>query len=626
MSEPVLRVAHLSLARIGPRERVGTRAWGGVRESVRRAVLGAVRGGMGEQAAQALVDDLSFDIAPGECLGLIGASGSGKTLTGLAIAGVLPDGVHRRRGTVDIAPGTAHGAADRRAPGAAGTHPAAMIFQDPRAALSPVRRVGAQLDDVLRAAGMPRGERRAAALALLVEVGLDAPADCLDRYTFELSGGMCQRVLIALALARRPRLLIADEPTTGLDTRTQARVLDLLRHVATTRAMSTLLITHDLAVACHACTRIAVLHAGRIVEIQAAGRFLADAVHPCSRALIAAMPRTACDVAALGTGAPTVAPVVPVVPVVPVAPVVPVVPVVPNAFTAAPASTPTAIPVLARVPQTVCSPAAPVLSVRGVTTGAGRGKPILEDIGFDIAPGEALGIVGRSGCGKSTLAHVLARVTAIDAGSIVFEGIDIAAVSPRRAAGARWRGALQLVFQDVRASLDPLSRVRDAIAAPWRGARAGSGADDALGRGSRPPSLDDAIATLAAKVALPLMLLDRRPHQLSGGEATRVGLARALASRPRLLILDEPTASLDMTTQASIVRTIDALRRAHGMALVFISHDLELVRLLCDRVLVMDAGRIVEAGDCATVFRAPAHPVTQGLLDARLRVGDEGPG
>ncbi|MGI4985826.1 MAG: ABC transporter ATP-binding protein, partial [Janthinobacterium lividum] len=239
----------------------------------------------------------------------------------------------------------------------------------------------------------------------------------------------------------------------------------------------------------------------------------------------------------------------------------------------------------------------------------------LDDIGFDIAPGEALGIVGSSGCGKSTLAHVLARVAAVDAGSIVFDGVEIATTGPRRAAAARWRGALQLLFQDVRASLDPLRRVRDALAASWQTNTA------ARARADRGASLDDDIAALAARVALPLTLLDRRPHQLSGGEATRVGLARALAGRPRLLILDEPTASLDMTTQAEIVRTIDTLRREHGMALLFISHDLDLVRLLCARVLVMDAGRIVEAGDCARVFRSPAHPVTRALLDARLRVG-----
>lgn len=578
MNAPLLRVAHLSLAHRPP--------------------------AYPAHGAAPLVDDVSFDIAPGECLGLIGASGSGKTLTGLAIAGVLPDTVHRRHGTIDVAPLAADHkrAAHERVAETWRTrdHAIAMVFQDPRAALSPVRRIGAQLDDVLRATGMPRGERRAAALALLAEVGLDDPADCLARHAFELSGGMCQRVLIALALARRPRVLIADEPTTGLDTGTQARVLALLRRVTTTRSMAMLLITHDLAVASRCCARIAVMHAGRIVETLPADRLLSEAAHPRSRALIAAMPHTAPDVAALGGDACASSewerPRVPGRP----APA----PTSSPAPTSPPSPAPTSSPLPSPAPGL---PGGPLLSVRGVRKhhGPARGRPVLDDVGFDIAPGEAVGIVGRSGCGKSTLAQVLARVTSVDAGRIVFDGTDIAMVDPRRAAGARWRGALQLVFQDVRASLDPLARARDALRAPLRAP------DDAR------------IAALAAQVALPLDLLDRRPHALSGGEATRVGLARALASRPRLLLLDEPTASLDMTTQAEIVRTVDTLRRTQGMALLFISHDLELVRLLCTRVLVMDAGRIVESGPCERVLRAPVHPATRALVDARLHAPGE---
>jgi peptide/nickel transport system ATP-binding protein len=521
----------------------------------------------GKTRGQRLLDDVSFSIdedaltGRGECVGLVGQSGSGKTLTALAIAGVLPASIRVVSGEIIFAAAVELSGAPFKKPQSQQQR-SAMVFQDARTALNPVRRIAAQLGDVLAAGGVPRQIRREAACDLLAQIGIDPPASYLQRYPFELSGGECQRVLLALALAREPRLLIADEPTTGLDTDTQARVLDLLQRVAQQRSMSMLLITHDLTVALSRCSRIAVMNAGRIVEIRDAARFVEDASEPYSRALIDAMPP----------------------------------------FAETPAE-----------PETASKRLAALLSVRQLSKRFGSVNA-LSNVAFDLASGEVLGVIGRSGSGKSTLAEVLARLIDADAGSIVFDGEDIATVRSRIAARASWRGRIQLVFQDARASLDPLSKVRDAIAAPLllNGQSRAVVVGDVIVE-----DVSEKVEALATQVGLPLDLLARYPHELSGGEAARVGIARALASAPRLLILDEPTASLDLPTQADIIEMLERLCNAHGIAIILVSHDLDVVQRLCQRVLVIDTGRVVESGRCSEVFSQPAHPCTRALLDAR---------
>jgi peptide/nickel transport system ATP-binding protein len=555
--KPLLRVSGLSLDAVdtvGARDRVSTRQ---------------------EDGAASRVRDLSFEIHAGadrldraaEFLGLVGESGSGKTLTALAIAGLLPPGIRMVAGSITFMPPP-----ERRN--------AAVVFQDSRAALSPVRRVGAQLSDVLASTGTPRAARRGQALDLLTQVGIDDPARCLRQYAFELSGGMCQRVLIALALASKPALLIADEPTTGLDTVNQAIVLDLLTRVAKETAMGMLLITHDLAVALGRCSRIAIMRHGRIVETLPAHRFLSDAAHPYTRQLIAATPQLADVVANLGTQSHD-----------------------------AHAAHETGKLAPEPTPLLVVQGLSKTYRTRDDATHE-RDTVALENVSFALEEGDALGIVGASGSGKSTLAEIVARLQDPDSGTLHFEGVDVGQVNARQAARAPWRDRIQLVFQDARGSLDPLATVHDAIAT-------------ALLANGRPQSsqgrdtLQRNVEALAEQVGLSHALLTRMPHQLSGGEAARVGIARALASRPALLILDEPTASLDVATQAGIITLIDSLRRREGLAILLIAHDLDVVRLLCRRVLVMQAGRVIESGSVEQILSTPAHAYTRALIAAK---------
>ncbi len=448
------------------------------------------------------VSDVSFTVAPGETLGLVGASGSGKSVTALALMGL-----------VKPAAGTIVGQGRR-----------AIVFQNARRALNPTRTIGRQLADVLRTT-VGVGE-------LLTRVGL-APGRA-GAYPFELSGGMCQRVMIALALATNPDLLIADEPTTGLDTTVQATILDLMADLARERGMATILITHDLALAAERCDRIAVLEGGRLVRIVAPAEIRTEPI------------------------------------AVPAAPL----------------------------------PGPPLVTVQGLAKSYPPLRAV-DGVDFTIGRAEAVGLVGESGCGKSTLAAALARLIDPTVGRIEFAGQDIAAVPAWRAAKAPWRARLQMVVQDAADSLDPRATAAEAVAAPLRRLSGLSGA-----------GLRARVAELFDQVHLPADLHDRLPHQLSGGQAARVGIARALGPRPNLLILDEPTASLDAALQAAMLRLLDNLRRDLGLAYLLISHDLDVVRHLCTRVMVMQAGRIVEAGPVAEVFARPRHPHTAALIAA----------
>jgi len=530
------------------------------------------------------VEKLDITLRRGETLGIVGESGSGKSVTSFAVmrlldrAGRIADG-RILLGGVDVraaSEGTVRSLRGREV---------SMIFQNPRAALNPIRPIGRQIADVLREHGLAtRSDAKQKAIEALRQVRIARPEERYHAYPFELSGGMCQRVVIALALACRPALLIADEPTTGLDVTTQKAVMDLVVELARERRMATILIPHDLGLAAAYCDRICVMQKGRLVEQASTAALFGAPAHPYSRRLMRATPRRDSKVRDL---LPEEAPAAPLPPTRP--------------------------------------PGAPLLEVRDLmkvypahgSGGLGRmlrrsaepapgGFKAVAGISFTVAAGESVGLVGESGCGKSTTSSMVMRLLDPTSGQILFDGEDLALTPARRFAASPRRRELQMVFQDPTDSLNPRFTAFRSIADPLL--RLGG-----MGGGA---ALRSRVEELAEQVGLPVHLLDRFPHQLSGGQKARVGIARAIALSPKLLILDEPTAALDVSVQAVVLNLLVDLKAQLGMSYLFVSHDLNVVRLLCDRVIVMRQGEIVETGRTADVLRAPSHPYTRDLLAA----------
>jgi peptide/nickel transport system ATP-binding protein len=468
-----------------------------------------------------------------------------------------------------------------------------MIFQNPRAALNPIRKVGDQIEDVLRqhvqqTQVADRGEK---AIEALEQVKIARPRERYHAYPFELSGGMCQRVVIALALACNPQLLIADEPTTGLDVTTQKAVMDLIVELTKRKAMSTILITHDLGLAAAYCDRVVVMEKGRVVETAKAADIFANPQHPYTKKLMRATPR-------LGVSLRDLLPE--------------------EEGAAAAASAPaTAASTEGQKPLLLIEKLVKEYPRQGATATLGklfgRKPPVEPDvfravdgISFSIGHGESVGLVGESGCGKSTTSMMVMRLLDQTSGLIQFDGEDIGAIAPANFARLPQRSRIQMVFQDPTDSLNPRFTAVRAIADPIMQL------GDIRGR--------DALRTrceeLATMVGLPHNLLDRFPHQLSGGQKARVGIARAIALHPKLVILDEPTAALDVSVQAVVLNLLQDLKARLGMSYLFVSHDLNVVRLLCDRVIVMRAGRIVEEGSSEKVLSDPQDDYTKELLTA----------
>lgn len=512
------------------------------------------------------VRGLSFELARGETLGIVGESGSGKSVTSYALMRILDAGGSIRSGEmvyggVDLRRATERDMRDIRG------REISMIFQNPRAALNPIRKVGHQIEDVLRQhARANRQNARAKAIEALRAVRINDPEARYHAYPFELSGGMCQRIVIALALACDPRLLIADEPTTGLDITTQKAVMDLVRDLIRERGMASILITHDLGLAAEYCDRLAVMKDGEIVETGPSAALFADPRHPYTRKLVDATPRPGVTIRAL-------------------------------------------LPAELRHPLPDPAPATRTLvEVQDlVKTYPGKSGPVraVRGISFAIGEGQSVGLVGESGCGKSTTSAMLVRLLDPTGGRILFDRQDIAAIPADRFARDPRRGDIQMVFQDATDSLNPRHTARHSIAEPLRRLTGMTGAQI----GAR-------VEELAALTGLPVHLLDRFPHQLSGGQKARVGIARAIALNPKFLILDEPTAALDVSIQAVVLNLLVDLRARLGMTYLFVSHDLNVVRLLCDQVIVMKDGAIVEEGVCAAVLAAPRDPYTRALLAA----------
>ncbi len=532
------------------------------------------------------VDNVSFSVAKGETLALVGESGSGKSVTSYATlrildrAGRIADGsiVYSGMRLAELSEAEMRDLRGREM---------SMIFQNPRAALNPIRSIGVQIADVLkRHARATSRDAREKAIAALEEVRIARAAERYDAYPFELSGGMCQRVVIALALACQPQLLIADEPTTGLDVTTQKAVMDLVVELTRQREMSTILITHDLGLAAAYCDRVAVMEKGKLVETAPAADIFARPQHPYTRRLMRATPRLDSTLRAL----------------------------LPESDDRPEIQAPTT-----SVEGEV------ILSIGGLTKEYPRldkTNPLLKLVGksapqpepfkavggvdFQIRRGESVGLVGESGCGKSTTSMMLMRLIDPTSGSIVFAGEDIGSTPAHDFARHPKRAKLQMVFQDATESLNPRYTAARAIADPIL----------RLGPSMNASALRARCEELARLVGLPLDLLDRLPHQLSGGQKARVGIARAIALDPDLVVLDEPTAALDVSVQAVVLNLLHDLKQRLGMSYLFVSHDLNVVRLLCDRVIVMRAGQIVEQGPTEQVLSAPASDYTRALLDA----------
>ncbi len=512
------------------------------------------------------VRGVSLEIEKGEVLGIVGESGSGKSVTSYALLRLLESNGRISGGAVTyggIDLRTVRESAMRDLRG----REISMIFQNPRAALNPIRKVGHQIEDVLRRhARATRFNARAEAIRALETVRIRDAEARYDAYPFELSGGMCQRIVIALALACDPKLLIADEPTTGLDITTQKAVMDLIAELIAERGMSAMVITHDLGLASQYCDRIAVMKDGEVVEEGEAERLFSTPAHPYTRKLVDATPRAGASVRSL-------------------------------------------LPEEMRTPAPVSEPSGqPLLEVRDlVKTYQGKSGPVhaVKGISFSVNRGQSVGLVGESGCGKSTTSSILVRLADPTSGAILFDGEDLALKPAKAFARDPRRARIQMVFQDATDSFNPRHTARQSIGEPLARLTGLSG-----------KARRDRVAELADLVGLPQTLLDRFPHQLSGGQKARVGIARAIAVEPEFLILDEPTAALDVSIQAIVLNLLVDLRARLGISFLFVSHDLHVVRLLCDHVIVMRDGEIVEEGPSDQVMEKPAHPYTQELLAA----------
>lgn len=542
------------------------------------------------------VTAIDISVGKGETVAIVGESGSGKSVTSYAVVRILDRAGRVAQGSIafsgiDLVAATEAQMRDLRG------REISMIFQNPRAALNPIRKVGKQIEDVLlQHVQATRATAREKAIEALEKVRIARPAERYDAYPFELSGGMCQRVVIALALACQPQLLIADEPTTGLDVTTQKAVMDLIVELTRERGMSTILITHDLGLAAAYSDTVVVMEKGRVVETASAAAIFRNPQHAYTRKLMKATPRVGMRLRDLLPDAPAKQALPPQ----------PVAPAAAKPSLASPGRTP--LLVVENLVKEYPRPAKGSFLAKL----AGKAEPdkpafrAVDGIGFELKRGETLGLVGESGCGKSTTSMMLNRLLDPTSGRIVFDGQDIAAIPARQFAASPFRRRIQMVFQDPTDSLNPRFTAERAIADPIL--RMGS----LRGRAALRARCEE----LAQLVGLPVALIDRFPHQLSGGQKARVGIARAIALDPELVILDEPTAALDVSVQAVVLNLLDDLKQRLGMSYIFVSHDLNVVRLLCDRVIVMRSGQIVEQGTTEAVLGAPRAEYTKELLTA----------
>ncbi|MBL0933792.1 MAG: ABC transporter ATP-binding protein [Rhizobiaceae bacterium] len=500
--------------------------------------------------------DASFEIAAGETLCVVGESGSGKSMTAHAVMGLLPPAVNVAGGSVQLAGRELLTLGDREMRQVRGRD-IGMIFQEPMTSLNPLMRIGDQIREMFEAHGaLDPAARQKRALELIEEVGLPDPARIVRVYPHQLSGGQRQRVMIAMALALEPKLLIADEPTTALDVTTQAQILKLVDRLRTDHGTAVLFITHDFGVVAEIADRIVVLQNGEICETGKTAEVLRAPTHDYTRKLIAAVPS--------------------------------ITPPLPRVIETAPAAL-----TVAGLAKTYKS---------GGFFTKGREVKAVDDVSFEIRPGETLGLVGESGSGKSTVGRCCLRLIEPDDGTIRLETIEIQGMTQRALRPHRSR--IQMIFQDPYASLNPRRSVGRIIA-----------------EGPVAQGVDKKAAMQRARDLLDLVGLtpgaaDRYPHEFSGGQRQRIGIARALALDPKVLIADEAVSALDVSVQAQILDLIRDIQERLGVAILFVTHDLRVAAQICDRIAVMQRGRIVELAPTAELFANPSHDYTRKLLAA----------
>ncbi|MBF0134878.1 MAG: ABC transporter ATP-binding protein [Magnetococcales bacterium] len=511
----------------------------------------------------AALDGVSFHVDPGETLALVGESGSGKTMAALAILGLLPAGARRTAKTLSFA-GDSLLKLDEDAQRRLRGNAVAMVFQEPMTALNPVYPIGRQLaEPLIQHQGLTENNVRQRAVALLERTGIPDPPRILNAYPHQLSGGQRQRVMIAMALACRPALLIADEPTTALDVTIQAQILDLLRDLQQEMGMALLLITHDLPMVQRMADRVCVMRAGKVLESAATHTLFQHPKHPYTQTLLESLPATQSP------------------------------------------SRPPASTVLYEARGVYCH-----FPVRqGVLRRVVAQVKAVDAVDVTLRRGETLGVVGESGSGKTTLGETLLRLNE-GGGELRFAGQDLGRM--RRQELRPLRRRIQVVFQDPVSSLSPRLTIAQSLEEGLKIHRI----EADPGRRRR------RIVTMLDEVGLPETILDRYPHQFSGGQRQRLAIARAMVLKPDLLVLDEPTSALDLSVQAQILKLLLRLQVDYNLAYLFISHDLRVIRAMSHDVAVMWRGRIVEYAPTQKIFAHPEHAYTRELLAAALHMSD----
>lgn len=505
--------------------------------------------------------DLSLTINPGEIVCLVGESGSGKSLSAGAIMRLLPEPhVRVTNGTIILEGTDLYALSEAQMKGLRGNR-IGMIFQEPMTALNPQKTVGWQIDEVLRLhTKLGRKERRASVMDILHEVQIPDPQSAYNAYPHQISGGQRQRVMIAMALILKPRLIIADEPTTALDVTTQAQILKLIRSLQKVNNTGILFITHDFGVVAEIADRVAVLRLGELVEEGPAEQVLNHPQHPYTRALIASVP----------------------------------------ALTPPPRVESQALsrPIILKAESLQKT----FKARGGLLSGKRSAVPAVKDLSFELRQGETLGVVGESGSGKTTVSRIVTRLLEADHGKVEVNGTDFLSASAREVRSMRKH--IQIVFQDPMASLNPRKRVVDLIA------------QGPIVHGMPKEQARAKARELLELVELSPAAADRFPHEFSGGQRQRIGIARALALEPKIIVADEPVSALDVSVQAQVLRLLADLRERLGLSLLFVTHDLRVAAQLCDRIIVMSKGEIAETGPTSEVFANPKHEYTQRLLSS----------